>query len=89
MKGPPPKQIRRSPVSGVTQRLQLQQRVQQQSVCTREVIERIGAFTINEIYYYFVECLGADKRLIDNSLTRTRHVESVIVPRTDIDDKTK
>ncbi len=86
---PPLKRSRSAPIPGLIQRLQLQQKVQQQSVCTKEVIERVGASTINDIYHYYTERLQADSRLVDCTLTRTRYVEHEVITRTDLDIKAK
>jgi hypothetical protein len=53
------------------------------------VIQYIGPYNINEIYLFAIEKWGADQRLIDLGLMRTKEAEETILPRTDIDDQRK
>lgn len=67
----------------------MQQNVDRTSTCNREVIEFVGPYNVNELYSFAIETWGADARLIDLGLMRTKEAEDNVLPRTDIDDQRK
>ena len=75
--------------TGVNERKKLKQNVDRISTCDRDVIEFVGPYNINEIYSFAIEKWGADQRLIDLGLMRTKEAEETVLPRTDIDDQRK